>query len=155
MQIFVRTLTNKTITLLVGAEETVDELKAKIHEKEGLKASNYVPVGLGCAADCDRPLTYYAIRNDSTLHLVLRLRGRGVQIFVKTLTGKSIGFNVDLAKDTVTDLKRMIDKREGIPVEQQRLIYGGKQVQDNVMLADYGVLKESTLHLVLRLKGGL
>lgn len=83
---------------------------------------------------------------------LLKIRG-GMQVFVKTLSGKTISVECE-PDESIESLKEKIMAKEGVPADQQRIIFGGKQLDTQKTLSDYDIDDDSTLHLVLRLRGG-
>jgi ubiquitin C len=145
MKIFVKTLAGQTIAVKVDPSDTINVVKAKIQDQERLIFGEE-------ELDDRRTLADYGIQDESTLDLDLRRpKKRKMQIFVKGLTGKTRTLRVE-ELDTVESIKAMIQEVEDTPVSEQRLIFGGDQLQDGRTLKDYGITKEATIHLCLRLR---
>lgn len=76
-----------------------------------------------------------------------------MQIFIKTLTGRTVSLMVE-EDEVIKTVKEKLKDKDGVPVDEQRLIYGGHELKNDQTLKVYGIYRDATIHLVLRLPGG-
>ncbi|CAF0964346.1 unnamed protein product [Rotaria sordida] len=131
-QMFVKTLTGKTITLKVNSEMTTEAVKKLIQDIEGIPSNQQRLIFAGTQLE-DVSTTSY-------------------EVFVKTLTGKMLTLKVNSSMNIAT-LKELIQNMEDVPSDQQRLVFAETQLEDERTLSDYNIQNKSTIHMVLHLQG--
>ncbi|XP_076122680.1 polyubiquitin-like [Alosa pseudoharengus] len=150
MLLQIKFLNGETYSLEVSPSNTVGELKRLIQLKSGDAPARLKLKGNGTNFSNDSS-TLGAIGLQSGSSIVALVQD--VQVFVRNEKGQSKTYDV-APGETVTDLKRKVYNKERVPVDQQRMIYNGKQLEHGRKLEDYGIQSGSTIHLTLRLRGG-
>lgn len=147
IKIFVKTCYESSLTLYAETSNTIQSIKAKIKALEGFLPDQQKLTFAGEQLEDRHTLSKYNIKGESTLYL--DLPGH-FKIFVKDLVGTS-EFWVH-PSDTIESIKFKIQGKKGIPVDQQRLVIEGKGIEDGATVSFYNIRRESTLHLILRLR---
>ncbi|KAL5722886.1 hypothetical protein ACHQM5_006346 [Ranunculus cassubicifolius] len=146
---FVETSSGKRIEMVMESSNSISVVKRKIQETEFVPPYKQRLSFCGLQLEDSRTLAHYKIERGSTLKLDIQCNGE-MQIFVRTLEGRTRVVNV-LRSDSVASLKEKIEVKERIPKDLQNLVFGGKLLESNRSLEEYGIEKESTLHLGLAL----
>lgn len=168
--IFIKHISGKVLTIPVESSNTIYEIKEKIQEAEKTYLIDQQRIIYrGAVLENNKTLEEYDCPYESTLHLIMSLQkyipqeinySKKLQrepqkvLFVKTLTDKTVTIAVDLS-DTILEVKKKVHDIECVPIDQQRMLFAGRELENDKTIEELRICYESTLHLVLRLRGGM
>ncbi|XP_052413151.1 uncharacterized protein LOC127958353 [Carassius gibelio] len=156
MELIIRLLSGDVKRLEVSGGATVGELKKLISQiigepsyKQKLSADNGSRISL---EDESRTLSSYGLHSGSVVSLLITNPGP-FQVFVRNEKGQTGTYEVDI-NETVDQLQAKIYRKERVPMDQQRLIFNGRQLESGRKLQEYDISSGSSIHMTLRLRGG-
>ncbi|XP_058230589.1 uncharacterized protein LOC131343165 [Hemibagrus wyckioides] len=153
MELFVTDITVKTKHVNVLPSTTIGELKQHIAPHFGARVSGLKLSASGQILDNDqKTVSQYGLSSGATVMLLISMAPVPLQVFVKNEKGQTKTYDIT-DEETVDQLMRKVRQKEGIPEDQQRLIFSGRQLDSGRKLQDYGIGPESTIYLTLRLRG--
>ncbi|XP_062873824.1 polyubiquitin-like [Trichomycterus rosablanca] len=157
MELIITLLSGETRSVYITPTTTIGDLKRTIAQMYNTRTSRLmlsITNGRIIQLDHDqRTVSDYGLVSGSTVMLLISATSMPFQVFVKNENGQTKTYEVT-DEETVDQLMRKVSQIEGVPVDQQRLIFNGQQLQSGRRLQDYNITPESTIHMTLRLRGG-
>ena len=146
MKIYVKFITGKTITIDVDPLDTIESVKEKIHDIEGIFPSDQRLVFPGSSLEDERTLAFYDMNNESTLYLLLRVRTEEKQMLIQFNAGEP--FDVKFYdNNTIEQIKQKIKDKEGTSIESQRLFFNGELLANDRFVVYYSIPKDGLVQL--------